>query len=176
MDDVYILFARFVIDARYSFMRFTTGYVPMQEGWDLASLGFSSTFINNLKQLDPRALKLPNLSFVNYFTQDPIGGAEDTDNQQIYMVHELAVNVTNVLRGTHTAVRDGLSRDIWSTGFDMGMEFVGDCSPLTQTSHRGADQYLRGCAYRVLGEVVYEAQVGKLQRPWIQLLEIVNEG
>ena len=33
-------------------MRFTTGYMPYQQGWDLASLGFSPAYISELQQLD----------------------------------------------------------------------------------------------------------------------------
>ncbi|MFL6415443.1 MAG: TonB-dependent receptor domain-containing protein [Bryobacteraceae bacterium] len=118
IDHVYIASPRFVVDSRYSFMRFTTGYIPIQEGWDLASLGFSPTFINQLKGLDPRALKLPNLTFANYFQQTPIGGANN-HNQQIYNTHEAAVNITNTF-GAHT-LRSGLTyRSYLENAFNLG--------------------------------------------------------
>ncbi|HWE48416.1 MAG TPA: carboxypeptidase-like regulatory domain-containing protein, partial [Bryobacteraceae bacterium] len=103
LDDVYIVSPSFIVDARYSFMRFTTGYTPYQEGWDLASLGFSPAFIGQLQQLDSRALKFPNInvtSFPGTTVFSPLGGV-NSNNQQIYMIHEGAVNLTKIM-GSHT--------------------------------------------------------------------------
>jgi len=114
-DHVYAISPRFFIDSRYSFMRFRTGYTPYQEGWDLASLGFSPVFLNQLKQLDPRALKFPNINVSNYSS---LGGV-NSDNQQVYMIHEFAFNITNII-GAHT-LRSGLTyRDYLLNNYDLG--------------------------------------------------------
>ena len=120
IDHVYIASPSFVIDSRYSFMRFTTGYTPYQQGWDLASLGYSSAFISELQQLDPRALKFPNINVTSLGSTvfSPLGGV-NTNNQQIYMIHEGAVNLTNIIR-SHT-IRSGVTyRDYLENAYDLG--------------------------------------------------------
>ena len=114
-DHVYMFSPQFFLDSRYSFMRFRTGYTPYQQGWDLASLGFSPAFIDELKQLDPLALKFPNL---NPATYSFLGGV-NSNNQQIYMIHEFAFNVTNIVK-SHT-VRSGVTyRDYLLNAYDLG--------------------------------------------------------
>ena len=118
LDYVNIFSPSFVMDARYSFMRFKTGYTPYQQGWDLASLGFAPGFINQLQGLDSRALKLPNLNFSSAAVFSPLGGV-NSNNQQIYMIHEGAVNFTNIF-GAHT-VRSGLTyRGYLENAYDLG--------------------------------------------------------
>jgi hypothetical protein len=121
LDHVYIVSPSFIVDSRYSFMRFTTGYTPYQQGWDLSGLGFSPAFINQLQQLDPRALKFPNInvsSISNTTVFSPMGGV-NSNNQQIYMIHEGSVNLTNII-GHHT-VRSGITyRDYLENAYDLG--------------------------------------------------------
>jgi hypothetical protein len=119
LDHVYIVSPSFIVDTRYSFLRFTTGYLPYQEGWDLAGLGFNQTFINQVAAVDPRAVKFPTLN-VNTssgpFSQ--LGGVNN-NNQQIYMTHEGAVNLTNI-RGRHT-LRFGLTyRNLLENSYNLG--------------------------------------------------------
>jgi hypothetical protein len=115
VDNVYMASTRLFIDTRFTLTRFYTGYTPYQEGWDLASLGFSPSFINQLKQLDPRALKFPNINVTGYST---LGGV-NSDNRQTYNTYELAVNVTNII-GRHT-VRSGASRRVYQeNAYDLG--------------------------------------------------------
>ena len=121
LDYVNVLSPSFVMDARYSFMRFTTGYTPYQQGWDLASLGFAPGYVNQLKQLDSRALKFPNInvsSISGATVFSPLGGV-NSNNQQIYMIHEGAVNFTNIV-GAHT-VRSGVTyRGYLENAYDLG--------------------------------------------------------
>lgn len=118
LDYVNIVSPSFVVDARYSFMRFRTGYLPYQQGWDLASLGFSQNYINQLNELDPRALKFPNINFSSGAGFSPLGGV-NSNNQQIYMIHEGAVNLTNIF-GAHT-VRSGVTyRSYLENAYDLG--------------------------------------------------------
>ena len=121
LDDVYIVSPSFVVEGRYSFMRFTTGYLPYQEGWDLASLGFSPAYIGQLQQLDTRALKFPNInvtSFPGTTVFSPLGGV-NSNNQQIYMIHEGALNLTKII-GSHT-IKSGVTfRDYLENAYDLG--------------------------------------------------------
>ncbi len=119
LDYVNILSPSFVMDARYSFMRFTTGYTPYQQGWDLASLGFAPGFVSQLQQLDTRALKFPNINIGSIpGTFSPLGGV-NSNNQQIYMIHEGAVNFTNTF-GAHT-LRSGVTyRGYLENAYDLG--------------------------------------------------------
>jgi TonB dependent receptor len=115
VDNVYMASTRFFIDTRFTLTRFYTGYTPYQEGWDLASLGFSPTYINQIKQLNPQALKFPNVNVSGYST---LGGV-NTDNKQTYNTYELAVNVTNII-GRHT-VRSGVAyRTYQENAYDLG--------------------------------------------------------
>ena len=50
VDSVYTVSPEFFIDARYSYNRFKLTYVPYNMGWNLASMGFSSTYVNQIKQ------------------------------------------------------------------------------------------------------------------------------
>ena len=54
--------------------------------WDLAGLGFSSNFINQINGVDPRALKLPNISVSGYSS---LGGV-NTRNNTATDIHEAA--------------------------------------------------------------------------------------
>jgi hypothetical protein len=115
VDNVYMFSPRMFMDARFTITRFYTGYTPYQEGWDLAGLGFASQFIGQIKGLDPRALKFPNLNVSGYSS---LGGV-NSDNQQTYNTYEGAVNVTNVF-GQHT-LRSGVSWRVYQlNAYDLG--------------------------------------------------------
>jgi hypothetical protein len=115
VDNVYVASPRFFIDSRFTITRFYTGYTPYQEGWDLAALGFSPNFLSQIKGLDPRDLKFPNINVSGYST---LGGV-NSDNKQTYNTYEGAVNVTNVIGG-HT-VRSGVSYRVYQlNNYDLG--------------------------------------------------------
>jgi hypothetical protein len=120
-DNIYMASPRFFIDSRFTLTRFYTGYSPYQDGWDLASLGFSSMFIDQLKQLDPRALKFPRINPTGY--SNLAGGDGDNSNngdtRTTYNTYEAAVNVTNMI-GRHT-VRSGAAWRVYQrNAFDLG--------------------------------------------------------
>jgi hypothetical protein len=115
VDNVYMASPRMFIDSRFTLTRFYTGYTPYQEGWDLAALGFASQFTGQIKGLDPRALKFPNLNVSGYSS---LGGV-NSDNRQSYNTYEAAVNVTNVF-GKHT-LRSGVSWRVYQlNAYDLG--------------------------------------------------------
>ena len=58
-DNVYMVSPSFFVDSRFTLTRFYTGYTPYQEGWDLAGLGFSSQYLNQLKGLPAQFAEIP---------------------------------------------------------------------------------------------------------------------
>ena len=120
-DNIYMASPRFFVDTRFTLTRFYFGYSPYQDGWDLAALGFSSTYINQIKQLDTRALKFPRIQPTGYSNLG--GGDSDNgnngDTQTTYNTYEWAVNVTNVI-GQHTVRSGGAYRMYQRNAFDLG--------------------------------------------------------
>ncbi|MGH9723350.1 MAG: TonB-dependent receptor domain-containing protein, partial [Bryobacteraceae bacterium] len=115
VDDVYTLSPRTILNTRYTLTRFITGFQPYQSGWDLAGLGFSSNFVNQINGVDPRALKLPNISVNGYSS---LGGV-NTRNNTATDIHEAALNATSILNA-HT-VRYGFAfRSYRRNQFDLG--------------------------------------------------------
>jgi hypothetical protein len=49
IDHVYTISPSFLVNSRYSYTRYIDGNFPDQDGWDLAGLGFSTTFVNQIK-------------------------------------------------------------------------------------------------------------------------------
>src|SRR5262245_16157050 len=115
IDDVYTISPRTFLNGRYTLTRFITGYQPYQSGWDLGGLGFSSNFINQINGVDPRALKLPNISVSGYSS---LGGVNSRNNTATD-IHEAAINGTSILNA-HT-VRYGFTfRSYRRNSFDLG--------------------------------------------------------
>jgi len=114
VDNVYLFSPHFFMDTRFALTRFYTGYTPYQLGWDLAGLGFSSTFVNNIKALDSRALIFP---YINVAGQSTLGGV-NTYNEQWYNTYDAAANFTNLV-GKHT-LHYGVTYRIYQLNqFDM---------------------------------------------------------
>ena len=115
IDHVYTLSPGTILNSRYTLTRFITGYTPFQQGWDLAGLGFSTNFINQINAVDPRALKLPNISVNGYSS---LGGVNSRNNTATD-IHEFAINGTSIL-DAHT-VRYGFAfRSYRRNQFDLG--------------------------------------------------------
>ena len=107
LDHVYTFSPTFFVESRYSFQRYLNPYNPDQMGWDLTSLGFSPTFVNQIKAIDPRVLRLPQIVPNNGLTTgSPSNGGysylsvqnkvDNTTN-----LHDLGVNATKIA-GPHT--------------------------------------------------------------------------
>jgi hypothetical protein len=94
IDEVHTLSPTWIVESRYSYNRFTVGYVPNDMGFDLVGLGFSSTYINQIKQVNPLGLRLPAIiptNFANLANQQNLSAqANDT--------HDFAVNVSSTIR------------------------------------------------------------------------------
>ncbi|MGP8245117.1 MAG: carboxypeptidase regulatory-like domain-containing protein [Bryobacteraceae bacterium] len=97
VDSVYTVSPTFFIDARYSYNRFKVTYVPYSMGWNLSSLGFSSTYINQIEAVNPADIRLPAIVTSNYAAlADQYNLGTQTDD-----THDIAVNASRILR-THT--------------------------------------------------------------------------
>ena len=122
IDDVYTLSPSMFINARYTLTRFITGNEPYQAGWDLSGLGFSSEYVKQINDVDPRALKLPNMNICATGTTGscyaPLGGA-NSKNSVATDIHEAAANLTNIL-GPHT-LRYGIVYRVYRrNNFNLG--------------------------------------------------------
>jgi hypothetical protein len=115
VDHVYTFSPTFFVNSRYTLTRFITGNTPYQLGWDLASLGFSSEFLGQLKSMDPRVLKLPNISITGYGS---LGGVNNL-NSAATDIHEFAANFTT-LAGAHTLRYGVVHRTYRRNNFNFG--------------------------------------------------------
>lgn len=114
-DHVYTLSPSFFINTRYTLTRFITGNLPYQQGWDLASLGFSPEFIDSVSRVDSRAVKFPNIAVNGYSTL----GSMPSFNNTATDIHEFAANMTT-LAGSHT-LRYGVAHRIYRRNqFNLG--------------------------------------------------------
>lgn len=95
-DHVYAVSPQFFLNTRYAYSRFIENVPPLQEGWDLAALGFSQSFINQINAVDPRAIRLPQIQVGGY---SPLSTA--TNAPFYHDTHEFAVNATTIAR-SHT--------------------------------------------------------------------------
>jgi hypothetical protein len=101
-DHVYVFSPNLFLNTRYSYTRFIEGTPPLQTGWDLASLGFSSNFIHQINQVDPGGLKLPRIEIAGYHNL-----AEQDIDRRHDDIHDIAANLTTIVR-SHT-LRYGLA-------------------------------------------------------------------
>jgi len=96
IDHVYTVSPTFLVNSRYSYTRYIDGNFPDQDGWDLASLGFSQTFINQIKAVDSRALRFPQVAVSGYSTL-----SVQSWNRNPVDTHDFALNFTKV-SGAHS--------------------------------------------------------------------------
>ncbi|MPZ19770.1 MAG: hypothetical protein GEV06_17905 [Luteitalea sp.] len=93
VDHVYTVSPSFIVDTRYSFTRFISGFDPFQMDWDLADLGFDPDFIRQVEQVDGRALRLPNVQLPGYADL-----SIEALRRQHSNIHDVAVNFTTLIR------------------------------------------------------------------------------
>ena len=114
-DDVYTISPRFFVNTRYTLTRFITGNDTYQEDFDLAGLGFSPTYVNQINAVDPRYYKLPNINVTGYSS---LGGVSPR-NSVATDIHEAAVNFTSMI-GAH-ALRYGFAYRVYRrNNFNLG--------------------------------------------------------
>jgi len=95
-DHVYTVSPSFFVNTRYSYTRFINSFVPFQMGWDLAGLGFASSYIRQVEQVGPRGLRLPRFDVAGYSSL-----STETFNRRHSDTHDLAVNSTKLIM-SHT--------------------------------------------------------------------------
>ncbi len=66
IDDAYIIGGNFLADVRYSYTRYVDDYQPPTAGLNLTTLGFSQTYVNQIRAIDPRNLMLPDIAPTGY--------------------------------------------------------------------------------------------------------------
>ncbi|MGH9675402.1 MAG: carboxypeptidase regulatory-like domain-containing protein, partial [Bryobacteraceae bacterium] len=114
-DHVYTVSSGFFLNSRYTLTRFITGFLPFQQGWDLAGLGFSSEFIRQINGVDARSLKLPNMSISGLSS---LGGVNSYNNTATD-IHEAAASATMIV-GAHT-MRYGFAYRVYRRNtFNLG--------------------------------------------------------
>ena len=150
-DHVYTFSPTFFVESRYSFQRYLNPYNPDQMGWDLTSLGFSSNFVDQIKAIDPRVLRLPQIVPNNGLTTgSPSNGGYSYLSVQSKVdnttnLHDLGVNATKIA-GAHT-MRFGIGFRV-SAEERAGSGNIGGLFLLRQHLGAGTKQHFRGRADR----------------------------
>ena len=140
IDHVYTVSPSFLINSRYSYTRYIDGNYPDQDGWDLAGLGFSSTFVNQINAVDPRALRFPQIAASGYSTL-----SVQAWNKNPVDTHDFALNATKVA-GTHS-MRFGGGYRIYRQELDQPWQFLRRSVVRHQLDARPA-RYVGGLADR----------------------------
>lgn len=101
-DDVYIFNPQFLVNTRYSYTRYSANQLPLQIGTDLLGVGFSKTFVDQIRPFGPLAVRLPRITVSGYGSL----GVGPSNNDVTYFnehndTHDFAVNFTRVLHA-HT--------------------------------------------------------------------------
>lgn len=113
-DHVYVFSPRLFVNTRYSYSRFIENVPPLQNGWDLAGLGFSQDYINRINQVDPRAIRLPRIQVSGYSELSTATNAPFHND-----THDAATNLTTIA-GSHT-LRYGVAfRSYRENRYDFG--------------------------------------------------------
>jgi hypothetical protein len=66
IDDAYIIGRSFLANVRYSYTRYVDNYQPPTAGLDLATLGFSQNYVDQIRVIDARNLMLPDITPTGY--------------------------------------------------------------------------------------------------------------
>jgi hypothetical protein len=96
IDHVYTVSPQFFINTRYSYTRYIDGFFADQVGWDLAGLGFSPVFINQVRAIDPIAVRFPQIAATGFSTL-----STQSSNWNPVDTHDFAVTGTRIV-GAHT--------------------------------------------------------------------------
>lgn len=93
IDDVYTFGPGLLLNVRYGYARFIEQNIPLQDKFDLASLGFAPEFIAEVGQGPAGSVKLPYLNISGYA---PFGN--QALNDRANDAHTLGGTVTHVVR------------------------------------------------------------------------------
>ncbi len=92
-DHVYVFRPNLLLNSRYSYTKYYDNTDPRSLGADLAGLGFSPGFANQVNSIDPRAVALPHINVGGYAPLSPSAVAKASRD-----IHSLAANVTHFVR------------------------------------------------------------------------------
>jgi len=96
IDHVYTVSPQFFINSRYSYTRYVDGITPNQMGFDLQGFGFSSTYVSQIKAIDPRLVRFPRIDTTDYSSL-----SVQSLNRNPVDTHDFALNATRIF-GSHT--------------------------------------------------------------------------
>jgi hypothetical protein len=156
IDHVYTVSPQFFINTRYSYTRYLNPTTPNQLGWDLAGMGFSSSFINQINAQGAGYLRLPQIAASNGLATGAGGYSALSIQTNIFnpgMTHDLAANATRIA-GVHT-LRFGLGYRIYqnnvtSLGNSSGLFAFGSTwvnGPLSTSAVAPAGQGMASLLY-----------------------------
>lgn len=126
-DHVFTVSPAFIVDKRYSFTRFISGFDPFQMDWDLEGLGFAPSFVRQIEQVESRAKRLPRIQPAGYA---PL--SIETLRRQHSDIHDFAVNFTTLFRshmlrygiGYRVYQENNFTLDHSSGSFDFGTNWT----------------------------------------------------
>ena len=96
IDHVYTISPQFFVNSRYSYTRYIDGIDPDQMGFDLQGLGFSPSFVSQIKAIDPRLVRFPRIDTAGYSSL-----SVQSQNRNAVDTHDFALNATKIF-GAHT--------------------------------------------------------------------------
>jgi len=114
IDDVHVFNPRLLLNVRYNYTRYIEATDPFSLGLNLAGLGFSQIFVNQIRGVDRRALMLPDINITGY----PELNAENR-SRSANDIHALAFAFTRIAN-SHTLNFGGEYRVYRDTKFNMG--------------------------------------------------------
>jgi len=114
IDDVYVFSPGLLLNVRYGFNRFRETNDPLSRGFAPADFGFSSSFLDQIRAIDPQRVTLPEIN---------VGGFASLGNQGFYTirpeVHDLNALLTHTV-GSHTLRYGWGGRLYRENDFDFG--------------------------------------------------------
>jgi len=114
IDDVYVFSPAVLLNVRYGFNRFRETNDPLSRAFVPADLGFSSSFLDQIRAIDPQRVTLPEIN---------VGGFASLGNQGFYTirpeVHDLNALMTHTV-GSHTLRYGWGGRLYRENDFDFG--------------------------------------------------------
>jgi hypothetical protein len=114
VDDAFLFSPSFLLNVRYNYTRYFEYNMPLSQGVDLSSLGFSAGFVDQINRNDPRGLQLPQIDITNYLTLSNTARMWSAND-----IHAAALAFTRIER-SHTLTFGGEARFYRDTRLSLG--------------------------------------------------------
>ena len=114
IDDTHIITGSFLLNVRYNYTRYTELTNPFTLGLDISGLGFSQSFVNQIKATDPHGLMLPDIAITSYPALNANSPSKSAND-----IHALAAGFTKIT-GSHTITFGGEHRIYRDTKYSEG--------------------------------------------------------